>query len=78
MAKLDIFSKEFTRRAEAAWMEARATALSKGFSVFYFESDTGLEVMEQPNGRKFEIRFIARAPRGQNYEVIREISAHAA
>ena len=39
MAELDILSEEFTRQAEAAWDEARDTALANGFSVFYFESN---------------------------------------
>ena len=34
--------------------------------------------MEQPDGRRFEIRFIPNAPGEQNYEMIREIAATAA
>jgi hypothetical protein len=34
--------------------------------------------MECPDGRRFEIRWIPGAPSGENYEVIRELTAHAA
>lgn len=37
-----------------------------------------LDVMEQPDGRKFEVRFIAGAPRESNYRVIRELDRTAA
>jgi len=34
--------------------------------------------MEQPDGRKFEVCFIAGAPRETNYRVIRELEGTAA
>jgi hypothetical protein len=34
--------------------------------------------MEQPDGRKFEVCFIAGAPRESNYKVIRELDPTAA
>jgi hypothetical protein len=76
VAKLDIFDEEFTRQAELAWDRARDGALASGISVFYREN--GIQIMEQPDGRRFEIRFISGAPRGSNYEIIRELSASAA
>jgi hypothetical protein len=76
--RLDIFSDEFTRQAEGAWDRARDEALSQGVPVFYHDDESGLEIMEQPDGRCFEIRFIAGAPRGENYEIIRELPARAA
>ena len=33
----------------------------------------GLNVMEQPDGRKFEIRWIPGAPSGSNYEILCEL-----
>jgi hypothetical protein len=33
--------------------------------------------MEQPDGRRFEIRFSPGAPRGRNFEIIREIARTA-
>jgi hypothetical protein len=76
MAKLDIFDDEFTRQAEQAWDRARDEALANGIPVFYREK--GIQIMERPDGRRFEIRFISGAPRGSNYEIIRELSANAA
>ena len=34
--------------------------------------------MQYPDGRRFEIRWVPEAPSGENYEVIRELTAHAA
>ena len=76
MAKLDIFDDEFTRQAEQAWDRARDEALASGISVFYREN--GTEVMKQPDGHHFEVRFISGAPRHSCYEIIRELSASAA
>lgn len=76
--RLDIFSEEFTGQAEGAWDRARGEALARGAPVFYQDDETGVEIMEQPDGRRFEIRFIAGAPRGENYEILRELPARAA
>jgi hypothetical protein len=78
VAKLDIFDEEFTRQAEQAWDRARDEALASGIPVFYRDHETGVEVMQQPDGRRFEVRFISGAPRDSCYEVIRELSASAA
>jgi hypothetical protein len=78
MAKLDVLTDEFTRQAEAAWDDARDEALTRGIPVFYRDHMTGLEILRQPDGRRFEIRFIAGASRGRNYEIVRELSASAA
>jgi hypothetical protein len=34
--------------------------------------------MELADGRRFEIRWVPGAPSGENYAVIRELTAHAA
>jgi hypothetical protein len=74
MAKLDIFTDEFTREAGAAWDRARHEALVGGVPVFYRDHRTGLDIMEQPDGRRFEIRLISGAPREHNYTILRELS----
>ncbi len=74
---LDILSDEFAAQAAAAGDRARLDALAR-VPVFYEDPQSGLDVMEQPDGRRFEIRFIPNAPGEQNYEVIREIAATAA
>ena len=78
MAKLDIFSDEFNTAVLAAGARARNETLEAGVPVFYRDSVSGLDVMEYPDGRKFEIRFVPDAPRERNYEVLREISRSAA
>jgi hypothetical protein len=75
VAKLDIFDEEFTRQAEQAWDRARDEALANGIPVFYRKK--GVQIMQQPDGSLFEIRFISGAPRGSNYKIIRELSASA-
>ncbi len=78
MAKPGILTDEFALAAEAAWDRARDEALARGVSVFYRDRETDVEVMQQPDGHRFEIRFIAGAPRGCNFEIVRELSASAA
>jgi hypothetical protein len=52
-------------------------ALASGIPVFYTDAD-GVNIMERDDGRKFEVRWLPGAPSGENYEVIRELTAHAA
>jgi len=37
-----------------------------------------MDIMEHPNGRKFEIRFLDGALGDRNYEVLRELDETAA
>ena len=68
----DFDSPEFDEAVGAAGHRAFLATLAAGRNVFYLDSD-GLNVMEQPDGRRFEIRWIPGAPSGNNYEVIREV-----
>jgi hypothetical protein len=34
--------------------------------------------MERRDGQRFEIRWLPGAPSGENYEITRELTAHAA
>jgi hypothetical protein len=63
MANGDFFDDTFDRTVKAAVAQAREETLAAGVPIFYRDSATGLEVMEQPGGRKFEIRYVAGAPR---------------
>jgi len=69
----DILSDEFAAQT-AAGESARLDALARGVPVFYRDPETKLEIMEHPDGRRFEIRYNPNAPGEQNYEVIREIA----
>ena len=71
----DIFSKEFDEAVVAAVRAACEENLRAGVPLFYREGD--LDVMEMPDGRRFETRFIPHAPGEQNYEVVREIRSAA-
>lgn len=73
MANLDIFSDEFTAAAKAAIAEAREETLKAGVPLFYRDDHTGLEVMEMPDGRIFEIRYLPGQPGDRNHEVLREL-----
>jgi len=57
---------------------ARLETLKAGVPVFYRDWKQNLDVMEQPDGRKFEVYFISGAPRESNYRVIRELDETAA
>lgn len=75
---MDILSEEFARKAAAAGDRARLELLSRGLPVFYEDPKTGLDVMEQPDGRRFEIRYIPNSPGPNNYQIVREIVSPAA
>ena len=66
----------FDEAVRAAGHQAFLETLAAGLPVFYL--DDGLNVMQCPDGRRFEIRWIPGAPSGENYAVIRELTAHAA
>jgi hypothetical protein len=75
--RYDFGSPEFHEAVRAATREAFAETLAAGLPVFYTDDD-GLNSMQLPDGRKFEIRWKPGAPSGENYEIIREVTAHAA
>ena len=77
MAAYEFASKEFHDAVYAAGRRAFEETLAAGLSVFY-RDDEGLYVMEQPDGRRFEIRWIPGAPAGENYEILREVKRRAA
>ena len=69
-------SSEFDEAVRAAGRRAFDATLAAGLPVFYIDHE-GLNVMEQPDGRKFEIHWIPGAPSGSNYRVIRELTPPA-
>jgi hypothetical protein len=73
----DFGSAEFDGAVRAAGRNAFEEALASGNPVFYIDAD-GINVMERNDGRRFEVRWLPGAPSGENYEVIRELTAHAA
>ena len=78
MPEFSVLSEEFSRQAAEAGDRARLQLLKQGVPVFYQDKETGIEIMEQPDGRRFEIRYIPGAPRFQNYKIIRELLASSA
>ena len=56
-------SEEFTAALIAAGARAVQETLKAGVPIFYWDWKRNLDVMEKPDGRKFEICFIAGAPR---------------
>ena len=70
-------SAEFDVAVRAASRKAFDEALASGAPVFYIDAD-GLNVMERNDGRKFEICWLPGCPSGENYAVIRELTANAA
>jgi hypothetical protein len=71
------FSQEFTAAIVSAGARACLETLEAGVPVFYRDWNRNLDIMEQPDGRKFEVCFIAGAPRETNYRVIRELERAA-
>jgi hypothetical protein len=77
MAAYKFASDEFIEAVRAGTHKAFLETLEAGRPVFYTDRD-GLEVMELPDGRRFEIRWNPSSPNGENYDVVREIAARAA
>ncbi len=73
----DFPSDAFDQAAYDAGNSAFQETLADGYPVYYLDGD-GLEVMELPDGRRFEICWIPGAPSGSNYEIIRELKVRAA
>jgi hypothetical protein len=76
MIPFNLLSEEFAQAATAVWNRACRNALHNGHSVFY-QDDDGRYVLEQPDGKRFEIRFLAGAPRNANFQIVRELPAAA-
>ena len=70
-------SPQFDDAVRAAGREAFSETLAAGLPVFYRDAG-GTNVMECGDGRRFEVRWLPGAPSGENFEVIRELTAHAA
>jgi hypothetical protein len=73
----DFGSVEFDDAVQAAGRKAFSETLAAGLPVFYVDAG-GANVMARADGRRFEIRWLTGAPSGENYAVIRELTAHAA
>jgi hypothetical protein len=73
----EFFSEAFSAAIIRAGARARLETLKAGVPVFYRDGKLNVDVMEQPNGRKFEVSFIPGAPRESNYRVIRELDEPA-
>ena len=78
MLKPKMFGDDFDAKVIAAGIRARRETLAAGVPVFYRDSRSGVDLMEYPDGRRFEIRYVAGASRESNYEVMREIGKSAA
>jgi len=78
MDERGLFPKDFIEAIVSAGARARMQTLKAGVPVVYRDFHRNIDVMEQPNGRKYEIRFVAGAPRERNYQVVRELDETAA
>jgi hypothetical protein len=76
-AQYQFASREFDEAVGVAGRRAFDATLAAGLPVFYLDGE-GLDVMEQPDGIRFEIRWIPGAPSGRNYEIIRELTPRKA
>ncbi len=78
MASDYFFGDDFTAAVQLAGARARLETLAAGIPVFYRDREQDLDVMEQPDGRKFEICFIPGGSRENNYRIVRELNERAA
>ena len=78
MAEIDIFSAEFTRKAEAAWDRARSQALARGVPVFYRNDRTGSRSWSSRTGAASRFASFPVLRAGRNFEIVRELARTAA
>jgi hypothetical protein len=72
-----IGDEAFDRAVSDSGRRAFEETLAEGQPVFYLDS-ADLNVMELPDGRRFEIRWLPDAVSGDNYEIVRELKTRAA
>lgn len=72
-AEYEFGSDEFNQAVSEACHQAFLESLAAGLTVFY-QNSNGLNIMEQPDGRRFEIEWVPGAPADENYRVIRELA----
>ena len=77
MAVLDFASGDFDQAAYNAGRSAFVEMLARGLPVFYVDSE-GMNVLELPDGRRFEICWLPGGAPTANYEIVRELKARAA
>ncbi len=73
-----LFPDTFVAQIISAGARARLDTLKAGVPVFYWDWKSSVDVMELPDGRRFEVSFIAGAPGESNYRVIRQLDDAAA
>jgi hypothetical protein len=76
MADYKFGSPEFHEAVRMSGHKAFLEAIAAELPVFYLDSE-GFNVMQQ-GGRIFEIRWKPGFPSEENYEIVRELTAHAA
>jgi hypothetical protein len=76
-AAYDFSSTEFDDAVRMAGRKAFTEALAAGLPVLYVDGE-GLNVLKRADGRRFEICWLPGRPSGENYEIVRELTAHAA
>jgi hypothetical protein len=73
----DFGSTRLDDAVRAATHKAFVETLEAGLPVFYIDGN-GLNAMEHADGRRFEIRWLPGASSGENFEIVRELTTHAA
>ena len=73
MAKDAFFDDDFKAGVVAAGARARIKTLAAGVSVFYLDHVRNIDIMEEPSGRKFEIRYVSNGLSDWNYEIVSEL-----
>jgi hypothetical protein len=74
---MDIFSDEFDQAVKAAAAKARQESFDLGLPVLSHDYESGIDILEQADGRKFQIRFLP-CDKGCKYEIVRELGLNAA
>lgn len=78
MSDSGILGDQIEAAVRAACIRARDETLKAGVPIFYRDVSAGIDVMERPDGQKFEIQFFPGQPRERHFQILRELGKTAA
>jgi hypothetical protein len=75
---MSLLNEDFDTAAVAAFAKASQATLDAGIPIFYRDAQSGIQIMELPDGRQFQINYLPKSSSGNHYEIVRELGRNAA
>jgi hypothetical protein len=78
MASSKILDGQFVDSAISIFARASQETLDAGVPIFYRDPESGMDVMERPDGSRFQVLFLSNAPLEDHYQIVRQLNRTAA